>query len=242
MRNEMPDDNEDGHNSTVARRNRRRKQAIMGVAGLTVLGAGAFLVTSQVVDGSAATRLSDAAAPTFQADGSLASDGASATASPVPKSGGASAVGPSVAPTNTQSPKTAAERAKAARDVPAPAPSRTLRPLPDAGVASINEADVTSTKVERDGETLRTVSAHADLTGYRHLRWAADEGEKVGDVRCTSNTRLSMDVTPRERPTLLLCWRISAQKSVYTLATRITGKPSRSRSIAAIDAAWAKLG
>jgi hypothetical protein len=68
-----------------------------------------------------------------------------------------------------------------------------------------------------------------------------DDYTKVGNVNCTQKIRLSANVKPKERPTLLICWRTSAQKSVYTVAVKRDGQPSQAKSVAAIDKEWARL-
>jgi hypothetical protein len=99
-----------------------------------------------------------------------------------------------------------------------------------------------SGSIKKDRRTLRLVTAHADLTGQRELAWAADEGRVVGSSRCTQNFRLNPNDPAVVRPTMLLCWRISKTKSVYTVAVDLAGKPSEKDSVATIDKAWSSLG
>jgi hypothetical protein len=94
----------------------------------------------------------------------------------------------------------------------------------------------------KKGNTLKVVAARTNLTGQRELAWAADAGEQVGEARCTQNFRLSNETDSRERPTMLLCWRLSDVRSVYTLAVDIHGRPVKQTSVDALDKAWAKLG
>ena len=101
---------------------------------------------------------------------------------------------------------------------------------------------MTTDITQQDGEDLKTVSARQDLTGYQELGLAADKGVKYGDSRCTKTIRVSPKDKPRPRPTLLLCWRVSAHKSVYTVAVKLDGRPSAKLSLAAIDKRWAELG
>jgi hypothetical protein len=65
---------------------------------------------------------------------------------------------------------------------------------------------------------IRVVQARTDLTGKLELAWAADAGQKVGGVNCTNNTRFSTGDPAQVRPTMMICWRTSAQRSVYALA------------------------
>ncbi|WP_250033361.1 hypothetical protein [Paractinoplanes maris] len=90
--------------------------------------------------------------------------------------------------------------------------------------------------------TLRVVSGHGDLTGYRELAWVADRGrQEAHGVRCSQTIRLSLDEKPARHPTLLVCWRTSAQRSAYTVMVDQDGRPSAKVSVAALDAAWRRL-
>ncbi len=69
-----------------------------------------------------------------------------------------------------------------------------------------------------------------------------EKREQHGDAECTKTIRLSPDVPPRERPTLLLCWRLSGTRSVYTVAVDMDGKPDPEESLVALEKRWATLG
>jgi hypothetical protein len=243
MRNEVPD-NENVYNSVVARRNRRRKQAIAGVAGLAVLGAGAFLVTAQVADQNQTeakeTTALAAQSPTAVASSRGASSAPSvSSADPTPAKSSAGA----------EKPKTVEDRAKVARNANKQRGTEVRRPLnttPEGARAAAATAGVqvrlkTYGSVQKDKETLKVYSAKDDLTGYRELGWVAGDGEKVGDSRCSQSIRLSNNQVARVRPTLLICWRTSAEKSVYTVAVDLDGKPSTKKSVSAIKKEWARL-
>ena len=240
MRNEVPDD----HGSTAHRRNRRRQQAIAGVAGLAVLGAGAYLVTAQVVDNTR-TETKDAAAlapaplephPPSASESASAepSESASASASP-------SAVTP--APPAPSKTLTAEQRVAKARAAASKAGYPVKRGLVPTAKVAAGPVSVRNTGSLQQGGTMRIVSAPYDLTGTRELLWAADEGNPAGDdVRCTQNFKLSNDTEARVRPSMLLCWRTSAGKSVVTVAVARKGKPASAASVAVIDREWAKIG
>jgi hypothetical protein len=132
------------------------------------------------------------------------------------------------------------ERVAAVRSTAAKKGPGVLRPLPSP--ADVAAADVTVTTSAQDGGTIKVVSARQDLTGYRELGWVADRGDEVGTARCSDTIRLSPDAAATEHPTLLICWRTSAQKSVYSMAVKTGGRPSAKASVAAIDAQWARLG
>jgi hypothetical protein len=104
--------------------------------------------------------------------------------------------------------------------------------------------DVTVTSsgsLPKEHHTLRVVSARSDLSGQRELAWAADAGRVVGDARCTQNFRFNAASRAGVRPTLMICWRTSATKSVYTVAVDIDHRPSAQASVAIIDRIWSKL-
>lgn len=228
--------------SAVARRNRRRKQTVAAVAGLAVvLGGGAYLLTDHLTGDDQVVKDTGALAPlapSAPATSAPSVSSSSAAASPS-KSTGRSAP----ATTTTPRPKTTAERIAAARAAAAKATNQVRRPLPPNGNVAVSEkVSVTNTgNLKKDGATLRVVSARADLTGVRELAWAADDGVPVGDARCTQNFHFS-NAPAAEKPTLLLCWRTSPSKSVYTIAVTLKGRPSTETSVAAIDKQWDKLG
>jgi hypothetical protein len=106
----------------------------------------------------------------------------------------------------------------------------------------MKDLDVTEATTQQQGGTLKVVSARADLTGYQELSWVADKGTKSGDARCTQKIRLSAQTPAAVRPTLLLCWRTSAQRSVYTLAVVPKGRPTTSISTDILAKEWRRLG
>jgi hypothetical protein len=131
--------------------------------------------------------------------------------------------------------KVQAARAAAERD------GRPLqRPLtPKAGAASV--AAIARTEKTSTG-SVRITTAKGDLTGQGDRLMAADRGWAVGRSRCTQTVRFSDNAAARTIPTLLLCWRTSAARSVVTLAVVKTGKASAASSAALIDREWTKLG
>ncbi|GAA0730093.1 hypothetical protein Drose_33400 [Dactylosporangium roseum] len=95
--------------------------------------------------------------------------------------------------------------------------------------------------LQTDRATLRVVSGRTDLTGQRELGWVAGQGEPFGSARCTQELRLVPGGPVVTKPELLICWRTSPVKSVYTVAVSLDGHPSREISVAAIDEAWDEL-
>ncbi|MEV4709260.1 hypothetical protein [Actinoplanes sp. NPDC049316] len=236
MRNEVHDDNQTVSDTGVARRNRRRKQALAGVGGLAVLGVAAFAVNSQVTAETRTHRTAaDGRAPA--AAGAASSPQATAAAAAAPDAAAS-------APAAAAKPKTTKEQIEAVKGAAAKnTAQRIRRPLPAPARAVSDSALTVATigSLKDDKSTMKVVSARLDLTGQRELRLAADKGEKVGAASCTQKIRVSPDLPARVRPSLLLCWRTSASKSVYTVAVDLKGKPSAKASVAQIDKAWSAL-
>ncbi|UQU66936.1 hypothetical protein COUCH_11955 [Couchioplanes caeruleus] len=239
MRNEVHDDDPAVSDSVVARRNRRRKQALAGVAGLAVLGAAAFAVTSHV---TAETRTHETAGEAQAHAQAHAPADAGATSSPAAADGVGTA--PDDAASAAAKPKTTKEQIEAVKGAAVKnTTQRIRRPLPPAADA-VSDEDLTVATIgslKDDKSSIRVVSARLDLTGQRELGWVADKGQKVGAASCTQKIRVSPDMPARVRPTLLLCWRTSASRSVYTVAVDLKGKPSAKASVAQIDKAWSAL-
>ncbi|WP_127542579.1 hypothetical protein [Actinoplanes sp. OR16] len=104
------------------------------------------------------------------------------------------------------------------------------------------EGPVTEQTKTIKGTTVRVTSARHDLTGTQRLLIAGDEGWGVGNgIHCTNRIRFSQNVPATERPTVLLCWRTSSDRSVITMATDPQGKPSTATSVDLIKDEWAKL-
>jgi hypothetical protein len=120
------------------------------------------------------------------------------------------------------------------------APRRVPPPVyPNASVVpTVSE----SGSLPKDRRTLRVVSARGDLTGSKELLWVADGGHPVGNARCSQKFRFNAKSAVTEKPTLLICWRTSAIRSVYTVAVNLDGRPSEKASVATIDKVWAELG
>ncbi|GIM97774.1 hypothetical protein [Paractinoplanes toevensis] len=203
---------------------RRRKQ-LAGVIGLAaVLGGGAYAITSATLgDNSAKTQSvgmidavpTESSAPAKQA---------------LPKASASSFADDQ-------------KRIKAAREAAAKArnPVRHARTAASVAAPERGNVTVTNTGSLKEGGSMRVVSAPYDLTGQREMLWIAEPGRRVGDARCTSTIQLSNEGEPAERPTLLLCYRTSAKKSVITVAVVPTGRPDAAKSVAALDQQWAKM-
>jgi hypothetical protein len=225
--------------SETARRPRRGR-AVAGVAALAaVLGAGAYLATTVIVDRDRSTTTAEpgALAPFVTPSPSPSGTPSADELSPGPVAGTRAAVRQSTRPSPTPSPSATSDDEIAAAQV-----SRLLQgPRTSASGLAVATGPVTvANEVGADGSTIRVVSARYDLTGRWELLLAADHGHQVGDARCTSHFKVGE--TAQVRPTMLLCWRTTAPKSVVTVATTERGAPSPRVSIAAIARAWAALG
>ena len=226
------------------RRSRHRKRAAAGLAGLAVLGGAAFLVTQQMTDDDTVVRDTGALAPLSPTSGDPATPAATASAAP---SASAAQKPAAVKPTASPSPSkslTVEERVAKARAAASKAGYPVQRGLvqTQGDATAAGPVSVRNTGSLQSGGTLRIVSARHDLTGQREQAWAADEGKKVGDARCTQNFHFSNNGTPKERPTMLLCWRTSQGKSVLTVAVVKEGRPDATKTVAALAEEWDKLG
>ena len=130
-----------------------------------------------------------------------------------------------------------------------PSPGRPSHPAPSGATATTRSVvinGISATQVDSGSmpglhHTMRVVSAYGDLWGMRELAWVADAGEPVGGARCTQNFHIGATPT-RVRPTLMICWRTSATRSVYTVAVDIDHRPSALVSAALVAQVWNSLG
>ncbi|MEV6493884.1 hypothetical protein AB0M20_35470, partial [Actinoplanes sp. NPDC051633] len=223
--------------------NARRKQAIVGVVGLAaILGGGAYVLTDHLTGHEPATTSETGAlAPVAPPPTSVAPPPASPSAPPATTPAKASA--PKSATTKSPAAsKSTADRVKAARDAGKRAGVKITRPLSQTPAdRSVTAADLTVSQTSSGRATLKVVSARKNLAGYRELGWVADDGEPVGAAQCSQTFRFNAGMKPAEKPALLICWRTSATRSVYTIATNPDGRPSKQASVAAIDRQWERL-
>lgn len=250
----LPDDSRPGDEggydaATDHRRKQRRRRAAVGVAGLAaLLGAGAYLVTTQVADRNASTRTRDAGAlapmvapatraPSGAASAAASGDPAAQPDAIVPNKG---AVKRSTSPSPSKT-MTVEEQIKAAREAAAEDGYSVKRPVTPAPGVKLASGLVDARDEPRKNGNLHVVSARYDLSGQRELLWAADKGKKVGEITCTQNFKFSNNLKPRVRPNMLMCWRTSAKKSVVTVLIDRGGKPSTVESAEVIESEWAKL-
>jgi hypothetical protein len=234
--------------ATSRRRSQRRKQAAVGVAGLgALLGAGAYVITAHLVGGdSTATGDTGALAP-------IKPPAATAMAVPEPPKQSRSATPSSARPRATVTkaaarqeisptppdPEAVRKEIDAARSAAAADGHPLLRALTPAPGVIAAQAVITS---ERTPEgTVRISTAKGDLRGQGTQLLAADDGVAVGNAHCTDNIRFSSGAPPRRIPTMLLCWRTSATRSVVTMAVATKGHPSTATSLQIINREWTRL-
>jgi hypothetical protein len=232
-----------------------RRRIVAVAAGLAVaLGGGAYLVTAQLSDrdGSTEKREPGALAPmvspmpsapttAVEQDGTGPAPIVSASPSAAPSTSAPAPVSASARSSATE--KVSAELRKkidAARATAAADGYPLQRAVGPTGDPVDPGAISTSTRNTAEG-SIRITAAKANLAGQSTLLLAADEGRPAGAAHCTQKLRFS-DAGARVMPTVLLCWRTSAKRSVITLATAKTGKPSTSASLAVLDREWVRLG
>jgi hypothetical protein len=250
MTSEDDHSGDDSHRTAPARlgkSSRSRPRVVAGAAGLAAaLGIGAYLTTSAIVSDD--VPVAEEVRPIAPTSKPLASAGASP---PAPDGSAATRSSPppgqvsapdEQATTATQQEKDPDEVRKeivAARKEAERHGFPVQRPLEQtAGGATGSE----TTQTLPGGGTMRITTAKGDLAGQRPMMWAADGGEALGPNRCTQSFRFSEGENGVERPTMLLCWRTSASRSVAVLSVTPEGTPSAGDSAAVIDREWKKLG
>src|SRR5689334_204616 len=201
---------------------RRRLRVAIGATGLAaLLGTGAYLVTDRALSDSGTTA---EVAPPPVAMVPQSSTQVDEKARPA---------GPEQAKASA-SPKSVRERADSARNANKRLGTEVRHPLSVAGAVDASAVQVRQIGSNASGRLLKISSARLDLTGYRELAWARN-GQPFGSATCTQEFTTSTNSPVRERPTMLVCWRISAAKSVYTLAVDRKARPSKAASVAEID-------
>jgi hypothetical protein len=108
-----------------------------------------------------------------------------------------------------------------------------------AGDATVVGRGYGSTKERRQ---IRVVAGRTDLTGALEFAWAADPGRTVqsplGAANCTKNLQLVARGTADERPTMVMCWRITPGLSAYGVVIDFDKHPVDADGMAALDATW----
>ncbi|WP_433366460.1 hypothetical protein ACQPZX_37775 [Actinoplanes sp. CA-142083] len=219
----------------------RRGVLMAGVVGTAVvLGGGSYLLTDHLTRGDNVTT---GAGPVEVSVAPSVASASPAASSPAAQSASPSAVPTAAAqavPTTSE-----ADEAKTKKEIQAArdAAERDGVPLRRARTPkSAPVADAVTRTEDIAGGTIRITTARGDLSGQSDQLIAADDGEPVGTARCTRNLRFNNVDKVKQIPTVLLCWRTSAERSVVTLAAADSGKPSSAASVKVIEREWAKLG
>jgi hypothetical protein len=225
---DRPEDDGLYRSAAIRRKRQRRKQYAVGAVGLAaVLGAGAYVVTAQVID---------------HRDHTVTDTGALAPVGP--PTDPPSSEPPTVAP-SPSAPVVTTKSAVKQSVSPAPTPSASLSPGLAARrltAAGTEPAAVSERSEKVPNGSVRIITARFDLTGRRELLWAADGGKPAGNARCTQNVRFAEGTQPTVQPNLLLCWQTSPSKSVLTILVDRTGHPSVATSAKIIEREWAAMG
>ncbi|MBL7254310.1 hypothetical protein [Paractinoplanes lichenicola] len=230
---------------------RNRGLTIAGIAGLAVLSAGGAYLVNQGQAGTpgdvAAVAPVTTVAATTAPPSAPESPSVSATpSSPAPATTSSSARATATATASPSATKTdtreGEQRVKAARDEAAKDGISLKRPLTASAQPRDTSSRTEETRTLPSGGTMRVITGRYDLSGGRELAWAGDKGQEVDGAHCTQNFTFSAGSAPAVRPTMLLCWRTSAKRSVVVLTVEKSGPPSMAKSAAVIEQSWRKLG
>jgi hypothetical protein len=91
---------------------------------------------------------------------------------------------------------------------------------------------------DRSQRTVRVVAARTDLAKQLDQNWAVDAGHQVGEDRCTQNVRPVAAGKAGIRPTVMLCWRDSAELSAYVLIIDPKATVTEAEGSTALDQVW----
>jgi hypothetical protein len=208
----------------------RRARVAAGTAGLAMLlGAGACGGESAAEHDAAA--LAPVSPPVSSAPVPSSPTSASASPSPAP---------PSASPAPSLPAKVAAS-IRAARERMAKDGVKVVRPLPARSQVAAEDLQRSTTGTLNSGGIVRVVTAHSDLTGQQELGWVAGGISRYGNDECTQTIKTFSKPTPTFKPNLLICWRVSATKSVVAIVVDPKGHPSRPKALATLDRKWRSM-
>ncbi|MDI6101616.1 hypothetical protein QLQ12_23630 [Actinoplanes sp. NEAU-A12] len=221
---------------------RRRTGLIAGVAGAALtLGAVSYLITGALLGGDHTQREATA----------LTSPAPTTASSPDMPPADSSPTSPASTPSELPSPAEPSESARREARAAGSAhktddeKAREKRPETRKNDRQVTaaEAPVNIVTAKSSNATVQIMSADHDLTGTGQLRFKGDDGSPVGDASCTRKFRFHLEKPAREQPTMLLCWRTSADRSVVALAfARRDEKPSPGETVRILDEHWSRLG
>lgn len=214
----------------------RRARLAAGTAGLAMLlGAGACGGESAAERDPAALTPASAPAPAPPPVGS-----ASALPSPTSPSTSPSSAPTSASPAPSLPAKVAAS-IRAARERMAKDGVKVVRPLPTRPQVAAEDLQRSTTGTLNSGGIVRVVSARSDLTGQQELGWVAGGISRYGNDQCTQTIKTFTKPTPTLKPNLLICWRVSATRSVVAIVVDPKGHPSRPKALATLDRKWRSM-
>nr|WP_221377754.1 hypothetical protein [Actinoplanes polyasparticus] len=216
-----------------------------GMAGLAVVGIGSYAVIDRSNGSDTVQTANGTSTPSASADVQEATADSLPTTSTSPPTRSPSPQ-TTAAPGPSAEPKSSAERVKAAKSFAAAHGVKNFNPVIPRDVPELSAAaagaKVRSTGSVKAGRTMRIITAKGDLTGQRELGWVAGGIAKIGAVSCSQTFQLANEDKPAKKPTLLVCWRTSAAKSVATVSVNAKGRPSQSESVSVVNREWGKLG
>ena len=219
---------------------RRLKKAAVALVGFGALGAGAYFATTVLTGGPHTVRKPGAVAPVTPTESAAVTEPTPDPLSPGPVVGTKSAVRVSALPSPSESPTPLPDESVAAEQV-----SRLLQAPPQpvaSGMVAASGPVMVNTATGTDGSAIRVVSARFDLTARWELLAAADRGQLVDGARCTQNLKAGVREQPQVRPSMMLCWRTAANKSVVTVAINDVRHPAAASSVAVLNQQWFAMG
>ncbi|MET0417220.1 MAG: hypothetical protein ABW022_14510 [Actinoplanes sp.] len=224
-----------------------RRWMIAGVAGVALLGGGGAYLLTATGDDATTPQEVGALAPVTPPSSSSSSPSSSpspspsVSASPSPSPTASPSARKSTAAVKTTDPDEVRKEVMEARKRAEADGIELQRPVQTKGKAVAQ--NLVSTRMEQTATgTIRITTARADLAGQQDQALAGDEGNPVGDARCTQKIQFTRSKPARDIPTTLLCWRTSDDRSVVTMAVVPNGRPHTAASLAIIDREWARLG
>ncbi|GIE33031.1 hypothetical protein Ait01nite_060760 [Actinoplanes italicus] len=212
----------------------RRKQVAVGIAGAAAVLAGAgFLATQLMDEGQPSLPEPAALAPQSPASDEIASEEPEPSVTRTPR------LTKNAAPVE-RSPMVSPEASRQASPDPHDE-SRAADAVEDLRERlGISQRTYVADRAFGDG-TIRVVTARRDLSGEREMQLAGDAGEPAGDgTRCTSDITSQPEV-PLGGPATMLCWRMSATRSVITMTSAARDESLAAECADVISQEWARL-
>jgi hypothetical protein len=214
----------------------RARFAIAAVGLAAGLGAGAYVITDNLVNRGATT--TEAGTPAHQPP-----DAGAGSWTPAPT---ASAESPQASPSSqgvaqSISPDVA-KKIREAREKMAKDGVKVDRPVDPQAAQATSDVSMTTTGSLKEGGILRLVAAREDLTGQRELAYVVGGLMRHRGVLCSQTFKFSTNPVAKKRDNLLMCWRTSAKKSVIAMVVDPKGHPSPDKAVNALEKKWRTMG